>query len=163
MEYVKKTVNPSSSTAKTALGFGIAGTALAVLGGLGGGGVVGNVLGVPRAYGPGWGGPVAFAEGYNGGCGYVTEKEMNLIRESSGKDATIARLEAEQYTNRLVDIKTAPLNDKICALETAAAVNAARDHDYRRYVEREFVRQPKASIRESIVVCKQCGCECECH
>jgi len=161
MEYVKKAA-PSSSTAKTALGFGIAGTALAALGGLGGGGVVGNVLGVPRAYGPGWGGPVAFNEGY-GGCGYVTEKEMHLIRESSGKDATIARLEAEQYANRLVEIKTAPMNDKICALETTMAVNAARDQDFRRYVESAFVHQPKASMRDSIVVCKHCECECACH
>ena len=148
VEYARK--NASSGVAKAALATGITGAALGLFGG---GGL--PVFGAPRgAYGPG-------AVALEGG-GYVTEKEMNLIRENSGQASEIARLQAEKYADAQIELKTAPMTNRICALETAAAVNAARDHDYRRYVEREFVHQPKASIRESIVTCQQRGCCCAC-
>lgn len=165
MEYVKKAVG-SSGVAK--VGAVLGGTALG-LNLLGGGGlnnlfgarqagfaypaVPGNVITVDAS-----GAPV-----YGGNCNcYVTEKEMCLIRENSAQGAVIAKLEAEKYADMLVKSEVEPLKTRVCNLETAAAVNAARDQDFRRYVNAEFVHQPKASIKESIVVCKQCGCECEC-
>ena len=93
--------------------------------------------------------------------GYVTDKDMNLIREIGGKDALIAQLSAEKYSDSAIKLEVEPLKNRVCELEKFVAVNGARDHDYRFYVEREFVHQPKARINQSIVVCKQCGCECE--
>lgn len=163
VEYVKKPTT-SSTAAKTALGFGIAGTAIGLLNG--GANLINPAaaFGVPRVS---YGAPAVTVAPApfvaEGGCGYVSDKEMCLIRENSGKDAVIAQLSAEKYADNLVEARTAPLIARICNLETAEAVNAARDQDFRRYVEREFVHQPKASMRESIVVCKQCGCECDCN
>lgn len=151
MEYTKKTA--SSTAAKTGLGFGIAGTALGLLNG------GANLLNPSAALGVrpyGIPAPMGFAPD----CGYVTDKEMHLIREGSEKDSVIGQLRAEKYADNLVKTATEPLQARICNLETASAVNAARDQDFRRYVEREFVHQPKASMKESIVVCKQCGCDC---
>jgi len=85
----------------------------------------------------------------------VTEHELNLVRENAAQAAVIAGLQSEKYT----DNKVSYLAERVCALEKYAAVTATHEKDFERYVEAEFIHQPKAAIRESIVVCRQCGCE----
>ena len=97
---------------------------------------------------------------------YVTEKEMALIRENGAMGSTIAKLEAEKYADKVVELKFEPREARVCALETAAAVNAQAGADYRRYVDAEFVHQPKARFNSYIVTCEVCGCNngtCGCH
>lgn len=146
VEYQRKT---SSGVAKAGLATAAATAGLILLNG-------GGTQLFRGAAGPG---TATFAADPTGG--YVTDKEMCLIRELSGKDAIIAQQAAEKYADAVVKSEVEPLKTRVCELEKDAAVNAARDQDFRRYVNSEFVHQPKATIRESIVVCKQCGCECE--
>jgi len=111
-----------------------------------------NGAGVAPGFAPFARGAVEWAEHV------VTDKEMHLIRENASKDAVIAQLRSENYATGAVGAAVAPLQNEICALKTQMAVNAARDDDFRRYVNAEFVHQPKARINESIVTCEQCGC-----
>jgi len=100
----------------------------------------------------------------------VTEHELELVQHNNALLAENSTLKSEKYT----DYKTerveeglekmiGRLGDRICDLEKYIAVNDAHDRDFRHYADREFVHQPKASIRESIVVCRQCGCRCSCE
>ena len=149
VEYTKKAA--SSGVAKTALGLGIGALGWNALGGMFGLGTNG-----------GEGGALPFRAGCGGHGGYVTGREMELMQSLSAKDAIIANQSAERYALEVADAKVAPLYARMAEAETALAVNAARDRDYRHYVEREFVHQPKARIRNSIVTCQTCGCCCDC-
>lgn len=149
VEYQRKA---SSSVAKVATVLGGTALGLNLLGANGG-----NVLGLN---GTGLNAPAITLQN-----NFVSEKEMCLIRENTVDKATIAQLTAEKYADAAIKVEVEPLKTRVCNLETAAAVNAARDQDFRRYVNAEFVHQPKAHINESIVVCEQCGCrrnDCGC-
>lgn len=140
MEYIKKAAM-SSGVAKVAAALG--GTALGI-----------NLLNGNNPLGGGIG-PL----GGNNNC-YVNVREMALIQEGASKDATIAGLQAEKYTDNVVAATVAPLAQEICDLKVANAVNAARDADFRRYVEREFVHQPKAFMKNCIVTTTpDCCCD----
>ena len=102
-------------------------------------------------------------DGEDGGGGKythkVTEHELSLVEKNNLLLAENSALRSEKYT----DNKVAALAAEVCNLKKQIAVNAAHDEDFGKYVEREFVHQPKASINESIVVCRQCRCEeCAC-
>lgn len=105
----------SSATGNTALGLGIAGTALGVLNG-----GLGNILGGNRA--AGWG------YAMEGSCSDntpVNRYELNLVNTIASKDARIGLLESQVYVDqKLVDV----VNDytsKISAL--SAEVRANKD------------------------------------
>ena len=160
MDY-EQNKRPSSGLSKAAMAVGATALGFTVLGkgGILNNGVLGNI-------GNGTDAVSDVAALTYIGDHYVNVNEMRLVREISGKDSVIAKLEAERYTDHIVDAKLAPLNARVCALETAAAVNVQADGDFRRYVNAEFIHQPKAYINESIVVCQQCGCNngsCGCH
>ena len=152
MEYERTTNKGSSGVAKAAMAVGGAALGLTVLGkgGILNNGALGNLGGGDGVA------DVAMLSTLSNN--YVSAKEMTLIREIGAQGSTIAKLEAEKYADYAVEAKYAPLEKRVCALETAAAVNVQADSDWRKYVNAEFIHQPKAYINESIVVCQQCGC-----
>lgn len=90
----------------------------------------------------------------NGGDCYVTEKEMALIQQNSGKDAIIAELQAEKYVDNKLAIlddkwqaKFDKLADKECNLEAALAMECERracgDKTLLEYVNGHFVQAEK--------------------
>ena len=84
-------------------------------------------------------------------------KGFNSLNESpNAQSEERAYIDAKSKTKTTTGYAT--LEKRVCALETAAAVNVQADADWRRYTNAEFVHQPKAYINESIVVCQQCGC-----
>ena len=89
--------------------------------------------GVPFGY-PGYGYGCAPCGPCNEG-GYVSKEVMALSTE-------VAQLKAEKYTDNKLEVA----NARICELEKWAAVNASRDADYRLFVDREFVHQPKVGF-----------------
>lgn len=89
----------SSATGNTALGLGIAGTALGVLNN----GGLGNILGGNWANG-------------NGCCSdntMVNRYELNLVTALSSKDGEIALLKADKYTDQKIVEATAYLQGEI--------------------------------------------------
>lgn len=92
---------------------------------------------------------------------YVSWREMEMTQQLAYKDSVIAAQASEKYAQTIVDAKVTPLYDEICALKTAAAVNAARDQDYRCYVEREFVHQPKVHFNNRVVETRRDDCCCD--
>lgn|GEM_PF-6891324 len=94
-------------------------------------------------------------DGYDDGGGgkythKVTEHELSLSQEN-------AELKAALYANNKFDVLAA----EVCELKKQIAVTAVKEQEFQRRADREYVHQPKASIRESIVVCRQGGC-CDC-
>lgn len=100
----------SEGKANTGLGFGIAGTALGLLGG-GLGNVLGGVLG---------GNNVACAENMP-----VNRYEMNMALSLNAKDSEIALLKADKYTDEKMVEVTKYVDGKIESL--AAEVRANKD------------------------------------
>lgn len=101
----------SAATGNTALGLGIAGTALGVLNN----GGLGNILG------GGWG-------NYNGGCSEntpVNRYELNLVTALSAKDGEIALLKADKYTDQKIVEAYKDLQGQI--KEVASEVRANKD------------------------------------
>lgn len=101
----------SAATGNTALGLGIAGTALGVLNN----GGLGNILG-------GWG------NNYNGGCSdntIVNRYELNLVTALSAKDGEIALLKADKYTDQKIVEAYKDLQGQI--KDVAAEVRANKD------------------------------------
>lgn len=107
-----------ASNAKGNLGvtLGAVGTGLGVLGGLGG--LLGGMANVANA----------------GGCGcqptcsentFVTRYEQSLVQENSAKDAEIALLKADKYTDQKIVETYTVLDGKISAL--AAQMQANKD------------------------------------
>jgi len=85
----------------------------------------------------------------------VTEHELNLVQQNNCLLSENSTLKSEKYT----DNKIAALSAEIYRLNEKIAVSAAHGQDFAKYVECEFVHQPKASIKENIIVCRQCRCE----
>lgn len=86
----------SSATGNTALGLGIAGTAIGLLNG-----------GVGKIFGENWG---------NNGCSDnmpVNRYELNLVTALSSKDGEIALLKADNYTDKKIVEATAYLQGEI--------------------------------------------------
>lgn len=82
--------------------------------------------------------------------GLVSKEVACLMAENS-------QLKAEKYT----DMKFEIANNKICDLQTAYAVNATRDKDFRRYVNSEFIHQPKAHMKHRLLeTSDECCCNC---
>lgn len=152
VEYKKK---ESSGVAKaglaTAIGVGAAGALGLLNGGLLGnnGGILGNPVGYANAP------AVTFAAAQAAGCGYVTEKEMCLIRENGAQGSTIARLEAEKYTDAHIVAALGPVygelakqNGEICDLKAAMAMETERracgDERLLTYVDGNFVKAEKS-------------------
>lgn len=143
-------------------------------------GVVGAAPAFMPAVAPAYVPPVvnAFSAAINEG-GYVTKEQLCLVREVASKDSIIAQLTAEKYADNAVkdaiakteakydrqlekmDWKQEKLETEVCDLQKAVAVNTVSDQDYRRFADRVYVHQPKATMRERIVTCEDpCGCCC---
>lgn len=114
MEYASK------GLAGTALGFGIGGTALGVLGG-----GLGNILN-------GLSGNQACMSGDNMP---VTRYDMSLVRDNMAKDSEIALLKADAYTNQ----KFADLNDRYNDRFTNIEAQLARQAVHNQKTEDSFV------------------------
>ena len=133
----------ASGVAKAALATGITGAAFGLLGGGGG---------IPFLRG-GAGVPVApFAADPTGG--YVTDKDMTLIREISEKDSIIARQGAELYTNSHITASLGPVyaelgkqKDDICDLKAALSMEVERrgsgDRELLTYVDGNYIKARK--------------------
>lgn len=181
-EFTKKT--SSSTAAKAGLGFGIAGTALGLLnsaGGLAGASILNRGIGEVHPVSCGMpyvfpsasiaqpvvtsvpmmpmapAAPVVVAPEAGGCCGggYVTNREMQLIRESSEKDSKIAKLESEKYTVEYVNASLAPvygqlnaLKQENCDLKATLAMESERrscgDENLFTYVNGTFVPAMKS-------------------
>ena len=123
VEYQKKA---SSGVAKTALGLGIGALGLQTLGG-----------GLPMLNG---GSPVAFS----GGGGYVTGRDLGLVHELSSKDATIAKLEAEKYTDNRVTLLVAELGQLKADLAMETERRACGDRNLQTYVDGNYIKAEKS-------------------
>jgi|GEM_PF-7103603 hypothetical protein len=180
----------SSTTSKAALGFGVAGTALALMNG--GANILGgiNPIAPVRYAAP----PVAPGAFYGGGAavdlniapggvyyhngGYVTEKEMHIYRELDKSQNENAVLRSEKYTTEHVSAALAPVyfelkkqGDEICDLKTAYALETERracgDERLLEYVNGNYIKAEKSINGRSInyhgcrpVITTDCCCCC---
>jgi len=143
---------PSQSNTLGAIGTALGGTALLGVGmnaigntfsrymgniGANIGALSGTLPGIAPAVAPFAHAPFA-AAAYEGG--FVSKEVAHLMAEN-------AQLKAEKYADRAVSEQA----ERISGLERAVAVTAARDEDFRRYVEAEFVHQPKATFASTTI------------
>jgi len=86
----------------------------------------------------------------------VTEHELELVQRNNALLSENATLRSEKYTDNKIEY----LAHRVCELEKYAAVNSVRLTDFERYANAQYIHQPKASIRDSLVVCKPHECCC---
>ena len=122
VEYQKR---QSSGVAKTALGLGIGALGLQALGGGGGLPLFGG--GAPA---------VAFG-------GYVSEKELGLVREIGSKDAAIAKLESEKYADNRVALLIAEIGEMKANLAMESERRSCGDINLRTYVDGNYIKAEK--------------------
>lgn len=178
VEYQKRT---SSGVSKAALATAIGAGVVA----LSNGGGLGNILpavgvGARSPYVAPAAAPLVFPADPNGG--YVTEKEMCLIRENSSQGAVIAQLTAEKYTDNQISLALAPVygelskqKDDICDIKAALAMEIERrscgDENLLTYVNGNFIKAEKSlnschinyhGVKPVIRPNDDC-CECGCN
>ena len=186
MEFVSKNTG-SSTTSKAALGFGVAGTALALLNG--GANVLGGLnpiaparYAAPPVVPAAFGGTVDinYAPGgayYHGG-GYVTEKEMCIYRELDKSQNENAVLRAEKYTNEQINASLHPVyamlsdqKQEICDLKADYTMESERracgDERLLTYIDGNYIKAEKSINGRSVnyhacrpVITMDCGCCC---